>query len=135
MKPLPKRKPRQTIIKVEGVVPWGLSSGPPGLESNVECSVPPRRVNCCHYDDCLDVAVARQWPSWRCPTHCVKGEAYSREHLIADMTGLAEILAEICAPERPSTRKPYTRKVVDAEETGEEERPSQPPSSLLLRWY
>ncbi len=31
-----------------------------------------RRLFCPHYDDCLDVAVVHEWPSWTC-TACELG--------------------------------------------------------------
>jgi hypothetical protein len=32
---------------------------------------PSRYLDCLHYDRCLNHAIERNWPSWRCPAGCL----------------------------------------------------------------
>ena len=44
---------------------------------------PFRRLNCMHYDDCLDLAIARHWESWGC-TGCQAYRISPREQGLLD---------------------------------------------------
>lgn len=109
-----KLEPTQhRVIKLPDVIPWGLSAAPPGLDSNGVCPVPPRRVHCRFYDDCLDIALRQAWPSWRCPDRCPQAAAYGTEQLVADMIGLAGIVEAVFTPESLWRRRPGRLEVFD----------------------